>query len=834
MKDLNLIMTKKRNSTTALNKWWVGLCSLVLLCFFTTNTIAQGNYNYAEVLTKSIQFYEAQISGPQPNWSRAKWREDSHMNDGSEIGKDLTGGWYDAGDHTKFNYPLAQAIRGLCWSYLEYKDAFLRTNNETHILNNLRHIANYLIKIHPEPNKFYFQIGLARGGDKGGEHFEWIAPGKQNIRRPVFELNPSKPGTHMACSNAAAFASLSMVFKNRDPQFSATLLRHARELYNFGDRYRGFHDDHLPNTEPYPLRDTNNKFNDDLAVGAIWLYKATGEQRYLDKALSEFPNIRYDQGWMMHYRDHSFECFLLLSDLLKQDIYYNSAEAWLDNEIDNAPRTNAGLYFRSNFLPNTLAVSMAYAAYFYAETRGPGFSKYNKYRNFAFQQMDYVLGSNPRNASYVVGFGNNFPRITHHRGAHDSPNNSQDNPRLDTHILTGALVGGPNQQDQYSNRRQDVRATEMAVSNQAFFVGLAAQLVKETGGGGGPVNEGAIEIEDNFRVVNETGGNGSIGADTFNPRASNGRHVRLFDVNDELATTFTVGEAGRYLIGVRVRVGEQSGTETNLANEYTIRVNGTVRNFTLDPNSISTLDKDTYWGKLNFRMNLGSGNHTVRIRAKANWLKADRLDFKKISNASGNVVIRARGNCGQEQMVLSVGGNDVRTWNNVGTSYSNYTYQGYTGGEIKVKFTNDAVNGCDRNLYIDYIVACGTRIESESPQVVQTANFVSEDKQILFTNGDNNYGNPGCNNSRTSSKLGENTILQIHPNPANQGEITIAAKGTYHVVLLNTQGQQVYTNSHVEGMQPINISTLANGLYFVRIQDKANNTVKTQKLLIGE
>ncbi len=1041
----------KKNSTQLL---------LFSLCFFLSNNIfyAQNNFNYSEALNKSIEFYDAQICGPQPSWSRATWRNDCHMNDGSDIGKNLTGGWHDAGDHTKFNYVSAQATRVLAWSYLQYKNSFDGTGSTTSLLNHLRLSGDFMIKLHPSPNVFYAQIGRAKTGSNP-EHNEWVAPSQQSARidRSVTTINTSNPGTHMACSNAAAFASLSMVFKDVDPTYSATLLQHAKDLFAFGDRNRGDHYNLLGSPEPYPM----NSFDDDLFIGAVWLYKATNDNSYLTKAETEYEKVRNSSGWMMHYRDHAFEGFLLMSQIRGEDKYYMSTEQWLDGEIDGAPTTNAGMYYRSDFLSASLATSMGFAAYFYAELRGSGFSKYNKYRTFAFRQINYVLGDNPRGSSYVVGFGNNPPTITHHRAASGVPQASTEDDR---HELTGALVGGPNSDDSYTAVRSSVKTTEPAISNQAFFVGMAAMLVKETGVP--DTTEGSVEIENNFSVFNDAGANGSVGRDTFNAGASAGAFVRLFDTNDELSTTFTVSEAGDYRLEVRLRVGEQSGTTSNLADKYEIRIDGTVRNFNLVNNSISELDGDTYWGELRRTQNLSAGTHTVRIKATANWLKADRLNFEKVSSSftdqissvsnpdsvtpgstatvtvnyeaaqerdvvvifqkdspdfdtygegrvrvsagsgtvevdvpisastpvandayqfqtivttvggnydsrkaslaktnidcissgggseivtirarmingtsdqlqlrvnnttvhtwtinngnftnytfdiesggniklyfpdngtdlevdwlrignttyqaeaqedntsvyqgqcggsfsqvmhcrghidfgtinvgtlqSGNIVVRAKGDCGEESMQLRVDDTTVLT-RTVTTTYTNYTYSGYSSGTVSVHFVNDgSTNTCtDKNLYIDYIDVCGTRIQSESGAVTQNSTYTNGDKQILFTNGDNNYGNPGCSSARSAALVEEPikydlTNIVLYPNPVSNGTVTIKGYPKGNVKIYDINGRQLMERTDLSDSEVLDISVLQSGLYLVKLSNHKNSDATTSLRLIVE
>src|SRR5690606_39047688 len=81
-------------------------------------------FNYAEALQKSIWFYEAQQSGHLPSWNRVSWRGDSGLNDGASAGIDLTGGWYDAGDHVKFGFPMAFSTTMLAWGAVEYRSAY--------------------------------------------------------------------------------------------------------------------------------------------------------------------------------------------------------------------------------------------------------------------------------------------------------------------------------------------------------------------------------------------------------------------------------------------------------------------------------------------------------------------------------------------------------------------------------------------------------------------------------------------------------------------------------------------------------------------------------------
>lgn len=89
--------------------------------------------------------------------------------------------------------------------------------------------------------------------------------------------------------------------------------------------------------------------------------------------------------------------------------------------------------------------------------------------------------------SYMVGFGQKFPRKIHHRGAtlpsidtHPQRLGCRDGDkyfksrRHDINLLTGALVGGPAGDDSFKDSRYDVAQSEPTTYINSPFVGVLA------------------------------------------------------------------------------------------------------------------------------------------------------------------------------------------------------------------------------------------------------------------------------------------------------------------------------------------------------------------------
>ncbi|GIV95827.1 MAG: hypothetical protein KatS3mg057_0484 [Herpetosiphonaceae bacterium] len=449
-------------------------------------------YNYAEALQKSILFYEMQRSGKLPANNRVIWRGDSALTDGADVGKDLTGGWYDAGDHVKFGFPMAATATMLAWSVVEYRDAYASSGQLDAILDNLKWVNDYFIKAHTAPNEFYGQVG------KGSDDHAWWGPAEvMQMARPAYKISASCPGSDLAGETAAAMAAASIVFRPSDPTYADTLLNHATQLYSFADTYRGKYSDCI--TDAQSFYNSWSGYWDELVWGALWLYRATNDAAYLSKAEQYYANLSNQSQqnvksykWTHAWDDKSYGSYVLLAKLTGKAQYHCDAQRWLNWWTVGGTACNAdgtritytpgGLAWLDQWGSLRYAANTAFVALVYADMLGASDPLYARYHDFAVNQVNYMLGSNPRNCSYVVGFGNCPPQNPHHRTSHGSWTDNINEPPYQRHHLYGALVGGPGSDDSYTDSRSDYVKNEVATDYNGGFTGALARLYQEFGG----------------------------------------------------------------------------------------------------------------------------------------------------------------------------------------------------------------------------------------------------------------------------------------------------------------------------------------------------------------
>ncbi len=465
-------------------------------------TKGTGKYNYGEALQKSLLFYELQRSGDLPENVRCNWRGDSALKDGSDAGIDLTGGWYDAGDNVKFNLPMAYTAAMLGWSIYEDKDAYTKSGQLQYALSNIKWANDYFIKCHPSDEVYYYQVG---NGNQ--DHSYWGAAETVEYRmdRPSYKVTKSSPGSAVCGETAASLAICSVVYKDIDKGYSDLCLKHAKSLYKFARDTKS----DAGYTAANGFYDSWSGFYDELAWSGAWLYIATGDSTYLTNAKSDFTNAGHDSKWAMCWDDVHIGAAVMLAKLTNDSTYTKEIETHLDwwskLSSDHITYSPKGLAWLDTWGSLRYATTTAYIAAVYADWSGCPDAKALKYQSFAESQVNYALGSSGR--SYVVGFGVNPPENPHHRTAQGSYCDNMNEPNPARHTLYGALVGGPDASDGYTDTVSDYNKNEVACDYNAGFTGILAKMYKKYGGQT-IKNFGAVEKID----INEFYVNGGINA----------------------------------------------------------------------------------------------------------------------------------------------------------------------------------------------------------------------------------------------------------------------------------------------------------------------------------
>ncbi|KAL4348347.1 hypothetical protein GQ457_17G021780 [Hibiscus cannabinus] len=489
------------------------LVSMAPLFLLFSLPFAFAGHDYGQALSKSILFFEAQRSGYLPRNQRITWRANSGLNDGKASGVDLVGGYYDAGDNVKFGLPMAFTVTMMSWSIIEYGKQLAANGELRHAMEAVKWGTDYFIKAHPQPYVLYGEVG-----DGNSDHYCWQRPEDMTTDRRAYKIDPSNPGSDLAGETAAAMAAASIVFRRSNPAYSRELLRHAYQLFDFADKYRGKYDGSITVAQKY--YGSVSGYNDELLWAAAWLYQASNNEFYLNYlgkngdsmggtgwAMSEF-------GWDVKYAGvQTLVAKFLMQGKAGQhapvfERYHQKAEYFMCSLVGkgsrNIQKTPGGLIFRQRWNNMQFVTSASFLATVYSDyltsSRGSlkcsaGNVAPSQLLSFAKSQVDYLLGDNPRATSYMVGYGNNYPRQVHHRGS--SIVSVKVNPKFvacrqgyanwytrkasDPNVLTGAVVGGPDAYDNFADERDNYEQTEPATYNNAPLLGILARLASGDG-----------------------------------------------------------------------------------------------------------------------------------------------------------------------------------------------------------------------------------------------------------------------------------------------------------------------------------------------------------------
>jgi hypothetical protein len=439
--------------------------ALIWATIVFAGTTAFAQLDYPSALKAAITFYDANRCGPDAGTdNKFAWRGACHKDD------KIPGGYHDAGDHVKFGLPQAWSAATLAWAYYEYPTAFAPVKAD--FFRMLKYFTDYFLAGHPSADVFWYNIG-----DGNADHGYWGAPEAQTGPRPALS---APPGTDVLAETAAALALMSIIYKAEDAAYATKCLTAAKELYALAMKATG------PEAAVRGSDGAGGNFYkssshyDDLCWGGIWLYVATGTTTYLDpiEAWTKIPNDpgdnHYQKKWAPAWDDVILFVLLKMAEITgKQE--YNDAIVWnLEWVRDAAPKSPGGMPVIDAWGVLRYASSEAGLGYTAYKTLG-----YSGFNTLGAKIMDYTVGSNPENRSYLTGWGRNPPIHPHHRANEPVKGGA-------TKGIIGGLVGGPTD-DSYKDEVENYQETEVAIDyNAAFIFGMAGHIWAK--GGGKPKN----------------------------------------------------------------------------------------------------------------------------------------------------------------------------------------------------------------------------------------------------------------------------------------------------------------------------------------------------------
>lgn len=140
---------------------------------------------------------------------------------------DLVGGYYDAGDNIKFNFPMAFTTTLLSWSALEFGESMGNIDFH-HTIEAIKWATDYFLKSTEIEGTVFVQVG-----NPWADHNCWERPEDMDTPRTAYAVTKEKPGSEVSAEIAAALASSSLVFKGLDSRYSQLLLRRAISVCHF-------------------------------------------------------------------------------------------------------------------------------------------------------------------------------------------------------------------------------------------------------------------------------------------------------------------------------------------------------------------------------------------------------------------------------------------------------------------------------------------------------------------------------------------------------------------------------------------------------------------------
>lgn len=383
---------------------------------------AINNNIYNEILEDALNFFTTQRCGIEIDESinpdmqhKACHIEPAKMFTTAEM-IDVTGGWHDAGDYGRY---VETAVKALSDILIGYMIAPSKEDNMSDILNEARYELEWLFKMQREDGGVYSRaVTKAFAGD--------ILPDEDDELVYLMQVSTSS-----SAGFAAVMALASKIYEPFDIEFSNKCLEVSLKAYKYLSGATEYNPG-LPSefvAGDYAL--TDDEYYRFYASIALWF--TTENSKYLDDA---FTHIDGDFDLYNTYWEPllAYPTFLYLLKADKNESHYDYISgnfySYVDKLVDGTERDGYRISLNDNYRwgSNQNVIDRAMIL-----LMGYHLTGIRVYKAIAEEHLDYLLGKNCHNMSFVVGYGERYPHHIHHRitSYYDSE-------------FKGALVGGPN------------------------------------------------------------------------------------------------------------------------------------------------------------------------------------------------------------------------------------------------------------------------------------------------------------------------------------------------------------------------------------------------------
>lgn len=377
--------------------------------------IGEGIYN--TIVDSLLLFFKVQRCGPTgPYLHKVCHLYDSPTVVGDDrAGKtDVTGGWHDAGDFTKFLNTTAFSTYMLLFAYdFNSKKMEFDKNKDgaPDVLEEARVGLDLLLRMNYKPNALITQVQ-----DKRDQTVGWRMPENDTLKfdRPAF----AGMGKNLIGIYTAALAMGSRIWKNRfqDVAFSDKLMKAATNIFALRNS--------APDVDTNPIGlYQDSKYEGKLALGAIEMYISTGNNAYLEEAKNLAKKADSDYWWSWGN----------INSLAQYRVakYSTDMKQYIENNLsafnDNRKKTpfGEGTTFSWGTTHTLLGIAMQSILF-------RDLTKSSLYDSVASYQRDYVLGKNPWGVSFIYNIGSRSTRNFHSQVGH-----------FNNGYLPGAIAAGP-------------------------------------------------------------------------------------------------------------------------------------------------------------------------------------------------------------------------------------------------------------------------------------------------------------------------------------------------------------------------------------------------------